>query len=537
MKRIIVSILTILSVFLFSNSILAGKQTGGKTNRLEKVFSAFWKGNSEKARKRSVKKILKMNPAFDNVWGLLKKGKKYSAHVKKGRQTGMRMGKNSLKHYYSFHVPESYDPSVSYPVIFYLHGGVNRPPFKPDARWWNWEEQTWRKDRISVFPASWKESLWWEFSQVENIKTILDRIRNQYNVDTNRVFISGISDGGTGAYYQALFNATPWAGVMSYIGHLGVLTNPANGVEGHMFPVNLTNKPLLVINCGHDRLYPLRIIEPFVDLLQKAGADVILKRKPFYGHTVRWFPEEAKVVDAFIETKRRNPYPDKLVWETDDLKTSNRVHWLIIETLGTVPGESEMDEHNRVKMGTYLPAMGLEFDLKSKDRLVIFRVIDGLIAQAAGLKPGDTILQANGQDVTDKEEFQRIIKPFSFGMTIPLRVMRSDKQYNAELILPKAGKKRTFRVFPRKGPSGRVELKKVGNHVSVRTKGVKAFSLLLSPEHFDFGRSIEVTINGITAFKEMPVKDVKTLTKWAARDADRAMLFAAQIGFTLPLSQ
>src|SRR5436190_23910374 len=81
----------------------------------------------------------------------------------------------------------------------------------------------------------------------------------------------------------------------------------------------------------------------------------------------------------------------------------------------------------------------------------------------------------------------------------------------------------------RNGRSGRVELTRTGNTVTVATRNVKEFTLLLSPDQFDFEKSIKVMVNGRVAFNGHVEKSVATLTKWASRDNDRTMLFAAEL--------
>ena len=81
----------------------------------------------------------------------------------------------------------------------------------------------------------------------------------------------------------------------------------------------------------------------------------------------------------------------------------------------------------------------------------------------------------------------------------------------------------------RNGKSGRVDLVRAGNTVTLKTRGVKELTLLLSPEQFDFDTNVTVVVNGRTAFDGRVQKSVATLQKWAARDNDRTMLFGAEI--------
>jgi hypothetical protein len=83
------------------------------------------------------------------------------------------------------------------------------------------------------------------------------------------------------------------------------------------------------------------------------------------------------------------------------------------------------------------------------------------------------------------------------------------------------------------GKSGRVDLVRNGNTVTIKSRGVKELTLLLSPDQFDFDRNVTVVANGRTVFDARVDRSVATLTKWAARDNDRSMLFGAEIRIKL----
>ena len=84
-------------------------------------------------------------------------------------------------------------------------------------------------------------------------------------------------------------------------------------------------------------------------------------------------------------------------------------------------------------------------------------------------------------------------------------------------------------LFARQRPSGRVDLERAGNTVRVRAGGVSEFTLLLSPEAFDFASPVVVVVNGRTAAEQRVEASLATLLKWAARDNDRTMLFGAEL--------
>jgi len=84
-------------------------------------------------------------------------------------------------------------------------------------------------------------------------------------------------------------------------------------------------------------------------------------------------------------------------------------------------------------------------------------------------------------------------------------------------------------MFPHRHPSGRVDIVRNGNAFGAATRGVRQFTLLLSPDAIDFGRPVTVTVNGRLLFQGAVAKDPAVLLKWAARDNDRTMLYAAEL--------
>lgn len=80
---------------------------------------------------------------------------------------------------------------------------------------------------------------------------------------------------------------------------------------------------------------------------------------------------------------------------------------------------------------------------------------------------------------------------------------------------------------------GRVDLTRRGNIVEAFTHGVTAFSLLLSPDEFDFSQPVRVVVNGRGMYNGPVQRDLRTLLKWAAADNDRTMLYGAELKITL----
>jgi len=89
-------------------------------------------------------------------------------------------------------------------------------------------------------------------------------------------------------------------------------------------------------------------------------------------------------------------------------------------------------------------------------------------------------------------------------------------------------------LFEHRQRSGRVDLARTGNTVEASTRGVAEFTLLVSPDAFDLSQPIKVIANGTVVFDAKVKPSAATLMKWAARDNDRTMLYAAEIEIKLP---
>ena len=69
----------------------------------------------------------------------------------------------------------------------------------------------------------------------------------------------------------------------------------------------------------------------------------------------------------------------------------------------------------------------------------------------------------------------------------------------------------------------------MGNTIEMKTKNVREFTLLLSPDQFDFSKPLKVFTNGLLSYEGMIQKNISTLLNWNEKDRDRTMLFAAEL--------
>jgi len=272
-------------------------------------------------------------------------------HAPLGRKAKSHKSLNGTKFPFVIDVPKNYDKNKTYPVHVFLHGLINRS--KPKTRSYidPYLKRLMIPGTISVFPKGWGDERWWQDSQIDNISTILDNLKNTYNIDTNRIYLHGVSDGGHGVYYIASHAPTDYAAFLPLIASPFV-ANQHSGASTPLFLTNLINKPLYIVNTSNDHLYPAEKYSEFANSLQKNN-----NQTEFYviengQHNLKWLKDKESSRLSFLKKTVRDPYPDNIYWEVDHQLNFPRYHWLIIKDV--VELDEEKFVHIRKKGNSVL---------------------------------------------------------------------------------------------------------------------------------------------------------------------------------------
>ena len=421
---------------------------------LDAAFKSFWDADSPAAAERAADRIAAAGASFDAVFAALKAGRTYTKQ-KTGRiELASRVDGMTLDN--ATEVPEDYDPAHPIALRVSLHGGVGRPePGPNENRARPLTNRIPGGREIVLHPRAWAGAEWWKSGQVDNVLRLIDRLKRTYNIDESHIYVTGISDGGTGVYYLAMRAATLWSACLPLNGQPLVIANPATGADGDLFASNLTNCPLHAVNGGRDRLYPAASVKPLIDMFQAGGIPILWQVFPDADHDTSWWPEEKARYMEFVATHARVAHPASITWTTERTDRYNRFRWLVIDQLGTGPSDTALKD-------TALKDTALK-DTALKDV---------------------NIFEVQG---------------------------------------------RRLQLFDRRHPYGRVDITRNGNSFDARTRGVGRFTLLLSPDVIDFDQPVQVNVNGKPAYSGRVKRDVGTLLRWAARDNDRTMLYAAEL--------
>ncbi len=504
---------------------------------LDHASRSFWEAGSEKDAESAAAQLAAAGAEPEVAWRVLSRGRVYSARVGKGRLNLEHQTPDGRKHRYTLVVPAGYNPAVPMPLRIYLHGGVDTED-RNSARLWDFDRFH-AGDGLALYPSAWRGSMWWTGGQLENLAGILANLKRTYNIDENRIHVIGVSDGGTGAFFLAFKRPTPFAGFVSLIGHGGALANPRLGAAGPFFVTNLRNSPFFAVNGALDPLFPVREVAPYVALYRQAGVNFAFRPRAAAGHDLRWWPEAEPAVDSFIRAHPRRPFPDTISWETSDPETSGRAWWLRIDELGTVAGESPLPALDSIVPLRPEPSLGVRADPGSTQGVRLLAVLLGSMAGEAGLQAGDRIVEANGIPTPTVPALLQASQGLTWGDTLVLIIDREGTARRIRVLFgpsPPAVQAPVL-AFPHPLPSGRVDVVATGNRIEARTRGVRRFTLLLSPSQFNLDAPVTVVANGQTVFEGRVARSAETLVRWALQDRDRAMLYLAELPIELHSSR
>lgn len=109
--------------------------------------------------------------------------------------------------------------------------------------------------------------------------------------------------------------------------------------------------------------------------------------------------------------------------------------------------------------------IGVQLDFGTSAPRIV-RLLPGLGAERAGLKPGDVIVALNDAAVTNREQVFEELREFRAGQTVKVRVQRAQEQFEApvRLMPPESGQSG-------EEPSREQRLSRLGSEVSLRAGG------------------------------------------------------------------
>ena len=337
---------------------------------------------------------------------------------------------------YSISIPSAYDKGVRWPLIVSMHGHGWYARFQghPAPSY---------SGAFCLSPQGRGATDYKDWGELDVLQTIAE-VEKDFNIDVNRIYLTGSSMGGTGCFHLGVHYADRFAGIFPIVGNADNLAWTArwgwNRIfpgrnfelrnwlqEGHTaraFAGNLLNLPTYILAGAGDVVVPPEHSRNMTAQLRQLGCPVEYREYPGVGHG--GFPADAIAAGlSWTCAWTRNPYPRKIRWKAALLK-HGRSYWLQMEQMAAplrfAEIEAQITAPNRVSITS---ANLLSFSLQRSPNLFtpekpLFLEIDG----------------------------ERVIMPPYYGAAEVWHTLRRDPihgwDWEKNLPLPQLAKKRHF---------------------------------------------------------------------------------------------
>lgn len=165
---------------------------------------------------------------------------------------------------YLLFLPKAYgqDQETKWPLILFLHGlkvrGTDPERIKEQFGPPSYAEQHEDFPFIVLSPQC-PRGDWWK---TDDVMALLDEIVKQYRVDEDRLYVTGLSMGGYGAWAVTAENADRFAALA-----------PVSGGGTRIMAYALRKMPIWAFHNSGDRTVPVEESKRMIEILQKLGSN------------------------------------------------------------------------------------------------------------------------------------------------------------------------------------------------------------------------------------------------------------------------
>jgi pimeloyl-ACP methyl ester carboxylesterase len=230
---------------------------------------------------------------------------------------------------YLLRVPLTYREDRPASLLVYLSGGAGYAIDGVNSA----EDVVTDTDYLVLYPQA--ADYWWKPEIARRFDAALNDVLQRYNVDRDRIYLTGFSNGGTGALYFATLWPQRFAAVVSLMGAAQCNDQVKAGLP------NLKNLPLLFVHGQDDPIITPDCSSSTHAALTELGPAYKpeLKILPKRGHDITLTSDDGLAL-AFFKNKLRQPFPHEVNMTLPDALAA-RNYW--VEILDGRPGKSGLN--------------------------------------------------------------------------------------------------------------------------------------------------------------------------------------------------
>ena len=198
-------------------------------------------------------------------------------------------------------VPPTYQPAKSYGLVVCLHGAG----FTGEAYLERWQTRL-GEDYVVACPTA-PMGAWFTRGAEELVLATIRSVQRRYHIDPDRIFLTGMSNGGIGAWLIGMHHAPLFAGIAPM----------ASGLDNVLMPflANLRSTPAYIIHGAKDQVMPVELSRAITEELTRLGYLFVYREHdgehPMAGG--HYFPrEELPELVTWLNAQRRNSLPTSI---------------------------------------------------------------------------------------------------------------------------------------------------------------------------------------------------------------------------------
>jgi len=181
-----------------------------------------------------------------------------------GKQVEQTLALDSNKSIpFLLYLPKNYDAKDKWPLLFFLHGrGESRGPLSSVKKWGppRLIERGENFPCIVVSPQCPEAESWGQPGQQKALVALLEHVASKCKTDSDRIYLTGLSMGGFGAWRLAADHPDRFAAVVPICGG----GSPEDAEK-------LKSLPICVFHGTEDPTVPFKRSEEMVEAIKKAG--------------------------------------------------------------------------------------------------------------------------------------------------------------------------------------------------------------------------------------------------------------------------
>jgi len=211
---------------------------------------------------------------------------------------GENQHKKDTNYHYISYTPKTYqaDSLKKWPLIIYLHGGSSRGQDTIKLFSHGIPDQIWRGREfpfVIVAPQCPINQRWSTDDWFENF---YQEITSKYRVDTDRIYLTGVSLGGSGTWYLAMKHPDKFAAIAPMSGFTRHMDFIENNID------RLIDMPIWAFHGKIDRIVEFEDTEWLVNELMRKDKNVKFTAEPNVGHWMDWHVyTNQEIYDWFLE--------------------------------------------------------------------------------------------------------------------------------------------------------------------------------------------------------------------------------------------